>query len=231
MHARLLRRLLLTAAAVGLAASAQATPLIYNFASGSVTFSATLNGINILPPSPPNAPTSVALTGTQVTFDASPPNLVSFAFTGGPSGPIALVGPATGETITVLSLSASPGPGFGPLVPTTGGSNLYFFAVGPVAVSATVSGTGLYDFGPTTVSGLSTTPLTGTIELGGSGTTPREDALDLKGIALGLFNTSLGPITLKGDFIFFGVVPEPRTALLLASGLMAVAAARRRARS
>lgn len=218
MRTRLLKAFVLLAAALGLADSAQATPVVYTFTGGTVTITGTDSGGTVLL-------TTVPLTGTQVTFGTSPLAFPSFQFTAGPDGPIALTGNLTGESITLVSANVIPGTGYGVIGSITG-TNPYFFTVGPLAASARVSGTGTYVFGPTTQNG-TTASLAGQITLGNSGGT-----LTLNGITLGVFTLPVvGPVTVKADVIFTGA-PEPGTALLLGSGLVALgAAARRRGRS
>ena len=73
--------------------------------------------------------------------------------------------------------------------------------------------------------------LSGQISLGEGGT------LALNGITLGVINLPAagpfpgGPVTIKADLIFTGIVPEPGTALLLGTGLAGLAARGRRSRS
>ncbi|HBZ68328.1 MAG TPA: hypothetical protein DEP35_00630 [Deltaproteobacteria bacterium] len=211
MRTRLLTTFVLVAAALGLADSAQATT--YTFTGGSVTLLGSDSGGTVLS-------TTIPLTGTQVTFNLPAETLTSFQFTAGPDGPLALTGNLHGEDITLTSGTVTPGSGYGPIAPTTG-TNPYLFTVGPIAASATVSGTGLYVFGSTTVNGTNAS-------LAGQITLSNPSTLTLNGITIGVFSLPVvGNVTLKADVIFQGV-PEPGTALLLGSGLVALGAAARR---
>src|SRR5271167_2428966 len=106
LGARHFAALVLVLAALGLADSARATPIVYTFTGGSVTLTGTDSGGTVLN-------TTIPLTGTQVTFDSTAGTLPSFTFTAGPDGPIALTGNLTGELITLTSASVSPGAGYG----------------------------------------------------------------------------------------------------------------------
>jgi hypothetical protein len=59
---------------------------------------------------------------------------------------------------------------------------------------------------------------------------PITGQLFLDGITLGVIQP-LGapyPLTIKGDFVFEGIVPEPGTALLVLTGILGLGAAGRR---
>jgi hypothetical protein len=222
MSRRFLTVLVWLTAALGLAGSAQATPVVYNFMSGTLTLSASDSAGPVFSTS---SPPVVPLTGTQVTFDAATGNLSDFNIVGGPSAPISMTGNLTGETLVISNVSALPGPGYGNISPPTG-SNPYFISVGPLATSSTLTGTGLVNFGPT-VKTNTPAAASGQMQIGGDGT------LTLTGITFATLNfATVGTVTVKADVVFSGVVPEPSTALLLGSGLLAMGASvRRRGRS
>jgi hypothetical protein len=197
--------------------SARATPITYNFTSGTVTLSATDAKGSVL------SGFVTPLTGVNVTFDTAVPLLNSIDLTAGPASGIALGGDLTGETLTLQSASVT---GSAPWTTNviSGGPTTWTFTVGQATVTATVSGTGLVNFGPSTV----TNPqaVSGQITIDQTGT------LTLTGITLGVFSADgFGNVTVKGDLVFNGI-PEPGTMALLGCGLVALGAATyRRGRS
>lgn len=204
---------------LGIAVEAQATPVTYGFASGSATVTAFYNGSQITSGNP------IALTGVQVTFDASALTVPSFEFTAGPTGALPLQGPLAGVNITLDSVDIVPGAGY---TSSASGSDPYTFTAVPISVSGSATLSGGIVAGPIAFS-FSNPVLVGQISTTGGG------SLSLNGITLGVLNTQPvgsfpgGPVTLKADLLFTGaeVVPEPSTALLLGSALMAVAVTRR----
>lgn len=209
---------------VGAASAAHAIPVTYNFTSGSATLTATVAGFGTI------AVGTIPLTGTQVTFDTGPPaKLNSFLFTAGPAGPLPMSGVFSGVSVTLASLSIAPGGGYSSTA--TGPSpnpGTYIYNASNIAVNGVASLSGLVTTGPTAF-GTNNPFLSGQVVVAGGGT------LGLNGITLGTL--AIPPIpsiffpggtaTLKADVLFTGIVPEPGTALLLASGLAGLVASRR----
>ena len=210
MDTRLLRTFVVLTAALGLAHSAQATPVTYTFTSGTVTLSATDAKGSVL------SGFVASLTGVQVTFDSAVPLLNSLNLTAGPVGGIVLMGDMTGETLTLNSASVTGSAPWSTNV-ISGGPTTWPFTVSPATVAASVSGTGLVNFGPDSV----TNPqaISGQITVDGGG------ALNLSGITLGVFSADgFGDVTVKADVSFTGT-PEPGTLLLLGCGLVGLGTA------
>lgn len=198
---------------VGIATSADASSVLYDFTSGYVTMSANFGGVDLLAPGQ-----QIALTGTQVTFNTTSLQLSSFQFTDAGPTTVSLVGALAGNTLTVSGINVTPGAGYATLAPTTG-SDPYNYVVGPIAAS------GLYGVNAAPVTNpfsKSNPTLSGqiTISTGGG-----SDSLTLTGITFGTFAATIGgvmqTVTLKGDIVFNGTAPVPLPAgiWLLGSGL------------
>lgn len=207
---------LLGLAVVLSAAPASATPVVYTFVSGDVSLFASSGG------SPVGGPVNVALSGVSVTVDEAALTVPSLSFTVGTTGTI----PVSYGSFTSFNLD------FASLTGT--GGTLVLNDVGPpteYGFSMTVNLAGQFDASPPTLTNI---PFSipgasgdGLIFIDGN-------ELTLSSITIGAIDPDgpggLAPLLVKGDFIFVGQVPEPGTALLLGSGLMAmVAGARRRA--
>jgi len=243
MRARILSRSLRLAtvlAVVGMAASAQATPIVYTMVGGpSCVVGPTENCVTITATDAAGTVFNqqIGLTGSQVTFDDSGKNIPSFQFTAGPTGALPLIGDLAGVTIALNSVTVGPGAGYPTIMIVNGppsGPGTYPFTIASVSASANGAFggaiTGPFSF--TTPPPPPVVPLSGQVQLGAF------NQFSLNGIALGGF-TALpipsigfpgGSVTIKADLVFTGV-PEPTTASLLGVGLAGIAGAlRRRAR-
>jgi hypothetical protein len=204
----------------------RATPIQYDFTSGYVTLWATVGSSVLI------SPNTAPLNGIQVTLDtySSSPQLVDMQLTA--PGPIALgfdQNYSGYNHLVIDSLSISGGPGSLVLV-GAGPPDEYFYIVSPLTLALGISANGpAPSQGP--ISGMlvsTSSAATGTIFLD-----PFLNELTLTGITLGSFDLGTGgaPIVLKGDFVYTGVpIPEPSTAVGLATVIATFAGARTRMR-
>lgn len=214
----------LLAATMLFAASAQASPIVYNHFSGQVTVTASVSGVDIA------GPVVIATNGSFVTLDEGALALSSIQLSAGSSGAIPIGGGGyagyTSITIDFASLSAT-------------GGTLALFDAGPPAgytySIANVAISGQFDAVNTNPFLSLTNAPFGFLNPSASGSLYVDTgvAIALDGITLGSIDPDgpggLAPIVLKGDFLFNGV-PEPGTALLLGLGLVGVGTRRRSAR-
>lgn len=198
-------------------AAADATPVTYNFLSGSATVSATFQNQTV-------ASGTLALSGTQVTFDSAAPSVVSFDFDSAGPTIIPMSGILAGTSITLSNVELDPGAGYLNFS-VTGGPTTFNYTVGPVDVSGNAALAGSITV-PTTPFAYSNPALSGQVQLGAG-------SITLTGITLGVINVpaqgpfSGGPVTIKADLVFNGV-PEPGTAFLLATGVAMIGVTGRR---
>jgi len=211
------------AAFFGVAAEANASYVTYDFTGGFITVSATVTtaaGTTAI-----LSGGVLQLNGGDVVFDptASSLQLESFSFTGATSSPMTLIGPVTGDMLSVSGLTIGPGSSYS--VSGFGGADPYSFLVSSIAASGSYSLTGSVPpaprLGTFNETGVDNSSIDATVTLASSG---GSDVLGLKGVSLGSFTMGSGAnaetITLKGDITFDAMpVPLPATLWLLASGL------------
>jgi hypothetical protein len=213
------------------AGAATASPVPYNFTSGSVTVSAFAGTTSLIA-----SGNVISLTGNQVTFDSAVPSVPSFSFAAaGPStttfntGLPGVLSALSGDQLILSNVTVSPGSGY-----TSSGSG-----TGPnyavTLFNLTASGSYVLKNSTGTITLASgnftgnTASLTGQVLLGGSG----NSQLALNGISLGAITLSGQTVLLKGDVLFNGVapVPVPAGVWLLGAGIAGLSRFSRRRRT
>jgi hypothetical protein len=192
-----------------------ASPVVYDWTSGSVTVLAVDNnngntlGQGTLP----------LTSASQVTFDSGPPVAVpSFDFAdSGPSSVVLSGGTLAGDTLTVSNLMVTPASTYSS---SGNGTNPYNITLNNLWASGSFSVTnGSTVVASGTFTDTVTATLTGQISLSGS-----NENLSLNGIVLDSVKINGTPVTIKADVIFAGApVPLPAAFWLLGSGVAALA--------
>lgn len=214
-------------ALAGAGAGAQASPITYGLLSGTpseIVVTATYGSANAPVSFNGSADLILMLTSGDVTLDPGGPTLDSYVFKDSSAGPVAIG--INGTTVGNLSLS-----GFS----LSSGAAVGLSGTGPYSFQTTTAvDSGQYGFMATgstkTQSGSfseSGQSFVGTITTGSAGSL---DFSQTQGIQLGTFMLGSQSVTLKGDVNFDGetTVPLPAAGWLLAAGLGALGAARRR---
>jgi hypothetical protein len=208
--------------------SASATPLTFYFSGGSAHVTATAGATLIVDE-------TIDLDGAFVTFDPAVPEVVDFSITAGQSDPISMLTPYGGfDTFVIESANISPGTGYSNFVVSPTGPSTWSVLIGPVDVAGVYSASSSGGAPPAPVMNLPV-PFSGAALSFMNGTIDTDlMTFELLGITLAEIPGSDlefpegDDLIVKADVTWFGAVPEPSTALLLATGLLGMSAMRKR---
>jgi len=214
---------LVLASGLFLALGAAAVPITY-VGGGTVTLSVTSGTTtHLVAPGVPldGSPTNF------IEFDSAVPEISDLLLSISAVGPLLLTTPYAGyDTVTVHSAAVTPGAGY------TGGAafiapgppfDTYSYNIGPLNVGGSFSASASGGAPPAAIVnmpfGFVNPSLSGSLFINAV-----SGDLALIGVTIGVIpapiNSGLPDLTIKGDFFFTGVVPEPSTALLMGAGLL-----------
>ncbi len=223
------RKLGLTVALLGLVLSfgtsrpASAAPILYDVTSGSVSITVLVGGVVV------GSTISPGLSGS-LTLDSAAQTMDSLNLVLDPNISLSLSTPYGGyDEITIETASLTSDVGFGPIMPPSPGGSGYTVFVGPLTVNGS--------WGATDSSG--TNPVAGGVPISYpvpslSAVVNTSPLVSIVGVTLtaldGATYGEASDLTVLASFAVNNVVviPEPGTALLVASGLLILAARHRR---
>jgi hypothetical protein len=214
-------RLGAVAAVLCLATSAHAVPVTYFFASGSATITAEVLGGLVA------GPVNVALTGVSVTVDEGALTLNSISFSTTASGNVSITPAYAGYNTINIDYANVTASGGSISLNDPGPPAEYGYSISNVMVSGQFDASGVSPPIVDQYFGFVNPTASGTIFID-----PSTQQLFMDGITLGVIDAD-GPgpapaLTIKGDFVFEGIVPEPGTALLMLAGVLGLGVAGRR---
>jgi len=206
-----------------IAGPASAVPITYYYVGGQaeVTVTTDPGGVTIL------STTVLPIDGVSVTFDADTVDLTGFLITIPTTGILSLDTPYGGyDQVRIESADLSPGIGYTTLLGSDDGGGNYSFVAGPIDINGIYSAFDSTNTNPDLLN--IAAPFTDSSLISGS-ININTGELTLNGITLAnLDGAAFGEtddLSIKADITFIGdsTIPEPRTASLLALGLLGLA--------